>query len=86
MRPALRQTLRAARFADAAPLLEARDLIKPELVWQIEAGLRQTGAEVSTRHGSCHNCHQGHAAKWLSWMPRLRPHAHYKRGHVVRAA
>jgi hypothetical protein len=51
-RPAPRQALRAARFADAGPLLEARSLIKPELVWQIEAGLRQTGAEVSARDGS----------------------------------
>ncbi|KAK9825914.1 hypothetical protein WJX81_005853 [Elliptochloris bilobata] len=43
------QVLRAAWFVDAAPLLRepARSVIKAELVWQIEAGLRLTESEVA---------------------------------------
>ena len=42
------QVLRAARFVEAAALLAepARGIIKPELVWQIEAGMRLTEGEV----------------------------------------
>jgi len=42
------QVLRAARFMEAGALLAepARSVIKPELVWQIEAGMRLTQGEV----------------------------------------
>ncbi len=42
------QVLRAARFVEAAALLAepARSIIKPELVWQIEAGMRLRKGEV----------------------------------------
>lgn len=42
------QTLRALSYANMAPLLEKhRDLLKPEVVWNIEKGLRVTGAEIA---------------------------------------
>ena len=42
------QTLRALSYANMAPLLERhRDLLKPEVVWNIEKGLRITGAEIA---------------------------------------
>lgn len=52
--PDLRETrecalvLRALGYANMAPLLEKhRDLLKPEVVWNIEKGLRLTGAEIA---------------------------------------
>jgi len=52
--PDLRETrecalvLRALGYANMAPLLEKhRHLLKPEVVWNIEAGLRLTGAEIA---------------------------------------
>ena len=42
------QTLRALSYANMAPLLEKqRDLLKPEVVWNIEKGLKVTGAEIA---------------------------------------
>lgn len=42
------QTLRALSYANMRPLLEKhRDLLKPEVVWNIERGLRLTGAEIA---------------------------------------
>ena len=42
------QTLRALSYANMRPLLEQhRDLLKPEVVWNIERGLRLTGAEIA---------------------------------------
>ena len=42
------QTLRALAYANMAPLLEKhRDLLKPEVVWNIEKGLTITGAEIA---------------------------------------
>lgn len=42
------QTLRALSYANMAPLLERhRDLLKPEVVWNIEKGLALTGAEIA---------------------------------------
>ena len=45
---AIDQTLRALSYANMAPLLERhRDLLKPEVVWNIEKGLALTGAEIA---------------------------------------
>jgi amidase len=46
--PRIFQTLRAARFVTArAPLLERhRDKMKPEVIWNIETGLRLTADEI----------------------------------------
>jgi amidase len=42
------QTLRALSYANMKPLLDQhRDLLKPEVIWNIEKGLRVTGAEVA---------------------------------------
>jgi amidase len=42
------QTLRALAYANMRPLLEKhRDLLKPEVVWNIEKGLGLTGAEIA---------------------------------------
>jgi amidase len=42
------QTLRALSYANMRPLLDQhRDLLKPEVVWNIEKGLRITGAEIA---------------------------------------
>ncbi len=42
------QTLRALAYANMRPLLDAhRDLLKPEVVWNIEKGLSLTGAEIA---------------------------------------
>jgi amidase len=42
------QTLRALSYANMKPLLDAhRDLLKPEVVWNIERGLKITGAEIA---------------------------------------
>jgi amidase len=42
------QTLRALSYANMAPLLEShRDLLKPEVIWNIEKGLSLTGAEIA---------------------------------------
>jgi amidase len=42
------QTLRALAYANMRPLLEKhRDLLKPEVVWNIEKGLALTGAEIA---------------------------------------
>lgn len=42
------QTLRALSYANMSPLLERhRDLLKPEVVWNIERGLKLTGAEIA---------------------------------------
>jgi amidase len=42
------QTLRALAYANMRPLLEThRDLLKPEVVWNIEKGLGLTGAEIA---------------------------------------
>jgi amidase len=42
------QTLRALAYANKRPLLEThRDLLKPEVVWNIEKGLGLTGAEIA---------------------------------------
>jgi len=42
------QTLRALSYANMRPLMEKhRDLLKPEVVWNIEKGLRVTGAEIA---------------------------------------
>jgi amidase len=42
------QTLRALSYANMKPLLEThRDLLKPEVVWNIEKGLALTGAQVA---------------------------------------
>jgi len=42
------QTLRALSYANMKPLLEShRDLLKPEVVWNIEKGLALTGAEIA---------------------------------------
>ncbi len=41
-------TLRALSYANKRPLLEAhRDLLKPEVIWNIEQGLRLSGADVA---------------------------------------
>jgi amidase len=42
------QTLRALAYANMKPLLDQhRDLLKPEVVWNIEKGLRLTGEEIA---------------------------------------
>lgn len=42
------QTLRALSYANMYPLLEKhRDLLKPDVVWNIEKGLALTGAEIA---------------------------------------
>lgn len=42
------QTLRALSYANMKPLLDShRDLLKPEVVWNIERGLALTGAEIA---------------------------------------
>jgi amidase len=42
------QTLRALSYANMKPLLDThRDLLKPEVVWNIEKGLKITGAEIA---------------------------------------
>ncbi len=42
------QTLRALSYANMKPLLDShRDLLKPEVVWNIEKGLALTGAQVA---------------------------------------
>jgi amidase len=42
------QTLRALSYANMRPLLEKhRDLLKPEVVWNIEKGLALTGADIA---------------------------------------
>ena len=42
------QTLRALSYANMAPLLEKhRHLLKPEVIWNIEKGLKITGAEIA---------------------------------------
>ncbi len=42
------QVLRALSYANMRPLLDThRDLLKPEVVWNIERGLRLTGAEIA---------------------------------------
>jgi amidase len=42
------QTLRALSYANMRPLLDKhRDLLKPEVVWNIEKGLKLTGAEIT---------------------------------------
>jgi amidase len=42
------QTLRALSYANMKPLLDQhRDLLKPEVVWNIERGLKITGAEIA---------------------------------------
>ncbi|WP_373503154.1 amidase [Aestuariivirga sp.] len=42
------QTLRALSYANMKPLLDKhRDLLKPEVVWNIEKGLRLTGEEIA---------------------------------------
>ena len=42
------KVLRALSYANMRPLLEAhRDLLKPEVVWNIEKGLALTGAEIA---------------------------------------
>lgn len=42
------QTLRALSYANMRPLLERhRELLKPEVVWNIERGLRLTGEEIA---------------------------------------
>lgn len=42
------QTLRALAYANMKPLLDRhRDLLKPEVVWNIEKGLTITGAEIA---------------------------------------
>lgn len=42
------QTLRALSYANMKPLLDShRALLKPEVVWNIERGLRLTGAEIA---------------------------------------
>lgn len=42
------QTLRALSYANMRPLLDThRDLLKPEVVWNIEKGLGLTGAEIA---------------------------------------
>ncbi len=42
------QTLRALAYANMRPLLDRhRDLLKPEVVWNIEKGLSLTGAEIA---------------------------------------
>ncbi|MBI2717696.1 MAG: amidase [Rhizobiales bacterium] len=42
------QVLRALSYANKKPLLEAhRDKLKPEIVWNIEKGLKLTGAEIA---------------------------------------
>ena len=42
------KVLRALAYANMRPLLEKhRDLLKPEIVWNIEAGLALTGAEIA---------------------------------------
>jgi amidase len=42
------QTLRALAYANMRPLLDKhRDLLKPEVVWNIEKGLGLTGAEIA---------------------------------------
>jgi amidase len=42
------QTLRALSYANMGPLLDShRDLLKPEVVWNIERGLGLTGAQVA---------------------------------------
>ena len=45
------QTLRALSYANMAPLLERhRDLLKPEVVWNIEKGLTITGDSAEIRY------------------------------------
>lgn len=42
------QVLRALSYANMKPLLDTyRDLLKPEVIWNIERGLRLTGAEIA---------------------------------------
>lgn len=42
------QTLRALSYANMKPLLDShRDLLKPEVVWNIERGLKLTGTEIA---------------------------------------
>ncbi|MFN9942252.1 MAG: amidase family protein, partial [bacterium] len=42
------QVLRALAYANMKPLLDQhRDLLKPEVVWNIEQGLALTGAEIA---------------------------------------
>ncbi len=42
------QTLRALSYANMRPLLDQhRDLLKPEVIWNIEKGLRLTGQEIA---------------------------------------
>ena len=42
------QTLRALSYASKRPLLEAhRELLKPEVIWNIEKGLALTGADIA---------------------------------------
>jgi amidase len=42
------RTLRALSYANMKPLLDAhRDLLKPEVVWNIEQGLALTGADIA---------------------------------------
>jgi amidase len=46
--PECAKTLRALAYASKRPLLEKhRDLLKPEVVWNIEKGLSLTGAEIA---------------------------------------
>jgi amidase len=46
--PECAKTLRALAYANMRPLLEKhRDLLKPEVVWNIEKGLGLTGAEIA---------------------------------------
>ena len=45
---ACNHTLRAMSFAGMKPLLDAhRDQLKPEVIWNIEKGLKLTGAEIA---------------------------------------
>jgi amidase len=46
--PECAQTLRALSYANMRPLLDThRELLKPEVVWNIEKGLKITGAEIA---------------------------------------
>lgn len=49
------QTLRALSYSNMKPLLDShRELLKPEVVWNIEKGLRLTGEEITRAEGQRH--------------------------------
>ena len=60
------QTLRAAAFVvNRAPLLEKhRDKMKPEMIWNIEKGMKQTSGDIS-RALSARGALYGRVAAWF---------------------